>query len=277
MAIDLNRTSGTLNLPARDSGEIFTKMSQASAFQKAARQISLPGTGSVVHTLGKVTASIVGETDVKPVSTPAVASKTVSAHTFSVIIPVSNQLISDAGALVAAVRDEAPKAIAEKFDATVAGLAAAAPANFGAIGDAMTVTVNSYASFVAALGTVAANGVRPTAAVISTALFYELAAIVNDFGVPVFDITDTTINGLPYYLYDAVTAEGFIGDFSRSVWGNVEGISVDVSGSATITGVGNLFERNMTAIRVEARLGFQIADINDFVKVTTAPVGGGLG
>lgn len=266
MAIDLNRTSGSLNLPARDSGEVFTRMSQASAFQKAARQIVLPGTGSVVHNLGKVTASIVGETDVKPVSTPAVASKIVSANTFSVIIPVSNQLISDAGALVAAVREEAPKAIAEKFDATVAGLAAAAPANFGTVGDADTLTVNSYASFVAALGTVAANGARPTAAVISTALFYQLAAVVNDFGVPVFDITDTTINGLPYYLYDSLEAEGFVGDFSNAVWGNVEGITVSVSDSATLNGV-SMFERNMTAIRVEARLGFQIADINDYVKV----------
>lgn len=273
MAIDLNRTSGTLSLPAKDSGEIFTKMSKDSAFQKAARQIALPGTGSVVHTLGQVSASIVGETDVKPVSTPAVASKTVSAHTFSVIIPVSNQLVSDASALVAAVRNEAPLAIARKFDATVAGTSAAAPANFGALGDADVAPVNSYATFIAALGGVAANGARPTAAVISTALFYQLAAVVNDFGVPVFAITDTTINGLPYYLYDSLTAEGYIGDFSRAVWGNVEGIQIAVSDSATLTGVGNLFEQNMTAIRVEARLGFQIADIADFVKVTAgAPV-----
>lgn len=267
MAIDLNRTSGSLNLPAKDSGEIFASVSKASAFQQAARQIVLPGTGSVVHTIGKATASIVGETDIKPVSAPALASKTVQAHTFSVIIPVSNQLISDASALVAAVREQAPLAIAEKFDATITG-EGTAPANFADLSTADVAPVTSYATFVAALGGVAANGGKPTAAVMSTALFYNLAAVVNDFGVPVFSITDTTINGLPYYLYNGSVAEGYIGDFSRAVWGSVEGVSVAVSDSATLTGVGNLFERNMTAVRVEARLGFQVADIADFVKVT---------
>lgn len=273
MTLDLSRVSGSLNLPASDSGLIFAAVQKDSAFQKAARQISLPGTGTVIHNIGKATASIVGETDVKPVSTPALASKTVSAHTFSVLVPVSNQLLSDAAAVVNIIRNEAPKAIAEKFDATVAGLAAAAPSNFGAIGDATSQAVTDYASFVAALGAVASNGGRPTAVVLSTKLFYELLAVTNDLGVAVFNITDTTINGVPYYLYDSADAEGFVGDFSRAVWGNVEGISVATSDSATIVDgetTINLFQQNMTAIRVEARLGFQIADINDFVKITGA-------
>ena len=269
MTLDLSRVSGSLALPATESGLIFAAVSKASAFQQAATQIALPGTGTVVHSIGKTTASVVGETDIKPVSTPALATKTVQAHTFSVLVPVSNQLLSDASAVVNVIRNEAPKAIAAKFDAIVAG-EGTAPANFAALDAANSTSVTDYASFVGALGAVAANGSRPTAVVLSTALFYELLAVVNGLGAPAFAITDSTINGLPYYLYDSANAEGYVGDFSRSVWGNVEGVSVATSDSATITGVGNLFERNMTAIRVEARLGFQVADIADFVKITGA-------
>ena len=270
MTLDLSRVSGSLNLPAENSNEIFTKVSKASAFQQAARQIALPGTGAVVHSIGKASASVVGETDAKPVSTPALASKTVQAHTFATIIPVSNQLLADAGAVVNVIRNEAPLAIAEKFDAIVAG-EGTAPANFAALDGASSQTVTDRASFVAALAAVAANGVRPTAVVMSTALFYNLLAVtISGTGAPAFDITDSTINGLPYYLYDGSVAEGYVGDFSRAVWGNVEGVQIAVSDSATLVNgetTINLFQQNMTAIRVEARLGFQIADIADFVKI----------
>jgi HK97 family phage major capsid protein len=269
MALDLSRVSGSLSLPAADSGILFASVTKASAFQKAATQISLPGTGTTVHNIGKTTASVVGETDIKPVSTPALASKTVTAHTFSVLVPVSNQLLSDASAIVNVIKNDAPLAIAAKFDAIVAG-EGTAPSNFAALDAAASQEVSNYATFIAALGAVAANGSRPTAVVLSTAMFYNLLAIVNGLGAPAFAITDSTINGLPYYLYDAAAAEGYVGDFSRAVWGNVEGVSLATSDSATITGVGNLFERNMTAIRVEARLGFQIADIADFVKIVAA-------
>lgn len=268
MTLDLSRVSGSLSLLPQDSGIILSAVSKASAFQAAARQIALSGTGNTVHSIGKATASVVGETDVKPVSTPALATKTVSANTFSVLVPVSNQLLADASAVVNVIRNEAPKAIAEKYDAVVA-TGVDAPANFAHLEAAASQAVTDRASFVAALGTVAANGGRPSAVVLSTAMFYNLLAVtVAGTGAPAFDITDSTINGLPYFLYDSAAVEGFVGDFSRAVWGNVEGISVATSDSATITGVGNLFERNMTAIRVEARLGFQIADLADFVKIT---------
>jgi HK97 family phage major capsid protein len=266
MSIDLNRNSGTLILPPAESGEIFTAVSRASAFQRAARQINIPGTGSVIHNLGKVTASIVGETELKPNNTPTVGSKLVKASEFVTIIPMSEQLVRDAAALAAAVQAQAPIAIAEKFDSVVA-TGVDKPANFDTLAGAQSIPVTDRASFYAAVSAVAANGSQATAIVLSTALYYTMVAAENALGQPVFAVTDTTINGVPYYLYTSNELEGYVGDFTKAVWGTVEGLKVSTTNSATLTGVGNLFELNMVAVRVEGSLAFAIADINDFVSI----------
>lgn len=265
--MSLTTTSGSLNLPAVDSGLIFTSVRKASAFGAAANTITIPGTGSIFHNLGDATAYVVGEGAVKTESSPALASKTVQAHTFAVLVTISNQLAKDGAAIAAAVREQAPTAIAKKYDSLVAGLAAAAPANFAALGDLTPVAVTDYASWNAVLGAVANNGNEATAVVLSTAAKYYLAGIVNGQGVPVFNIDATTINGLPYYTYVSSTVEGFVGPFNRAVAGNVEGISVAISDAATIDGV-SMFETNQVALRVEARLGFQVVDVNEFVKIS---------
>lgn len=265
--MSLLTNSGSLELPAVDSGLIFTSVRNASAFAAASNTINLPGSGSIIHTLGDATAYVVGEGAVKTESSPAVASKKVSAHTFAVLVTISEQLANDAAAIADAVRTQAPSAIAKKFDSLAAGLAAAAPANFAALGDLTPVAISDYASWNSALAAVANKGQEATAVVMSTAMKYALAGIVNGQGVPVFNIDATTINGLPYYTYVSSTAEGFVGPFNRAVTGNVNGVSVKLSDSAVIDGV-SMFETNQLALRVEARLGFQVADVAEFVKIS---------
>jgi HK97 family phage major capsid protein len=264
--MSLNTTSGSLELPPVDSGLIFTSVRKSSAFAAASNSVTIPGSGTLLHTLGDATAYVVGEGAVKTESTPAVASKLLQAHTFAVLVVVSNQLLEDASAVVNAVREQAPSAIAKKFDSLISGLAAAAPANFAALGDADEVTVTDYASWNTALATVAGAGHEGTAVVLSTAMKYYLAGLVNANGVPVFTIDGTTINGLPYYTYNSATFEGFVGPFNRAVAGNVNGVKVAISDSAVVDGV-SMFETNSTAIRVEARLGYQVADVAEFVKI----------
>jgi hypothetical protein len=45
-------------------------------------------------------------------------------------------------------------------------------------------------------------------------------------------------------------------------------MSVKYSEEATIEGVGNLFEKNMTAIRVEKRVDGELADLDSFCVIT---------
>lgn len=270
--MSINSTSGSLELPAVDSGVIFTSVRKSSAFGAAASSLTIPGTGYVLHTLGDATAYVVGEGSAKTESSPAVASKKVQAHTFAVLVTISEQLAKDSAAIVQAIRDQAPSAIAKKFDALVAGAELDAPANFAALGDADAMAVTDYASWVAALGAVADAGQEANAVVMSTAMKYYLMGLTNDLGVKVFNIDGSTIDGVPYYTYTSSTKEGFVGPFNRAVAGNVEGVSVKLSDSAVVDGV-SMFETNQIALRVEARLGWQVADTAEFVKIVDALAG----
>ena len=76
------------------------------------------------------------------------------------------------------------------------------------------------------------------------------------------------------------TTVGIAGDWSQAVWGSVEGIKIKFSDQATITKGDsqiNLWQRNMFAVLVEAELGFRVADVNRFAKLTQAAAGGDEG
>lgn len=63
--------------------------------------------------------------------------------------------------------------------------------------------------------------------------------------------------------------KGFVGDWTKTAWGVVGGITFDVSTQATVTINGeltSLWEHNLVAIRAEAEYGFVVADKDAFVK-----------
>ena len=70
-----------------------------------------------------------------------------------------------------------------------------------------------------------------------------------------------------------------VGDWSKAMYGIVEGIDVSFSSDATLklsdNSVINLFQRNMFAVRAEVEIGFR-ADTEVFNKIT-ATVGGQTG
>lgn len=85
---------------------------------------------------------------------------------------------------------------------------------------------------------------------------------------------------------------GFAGDWGSAYWGTVEGIQISINDNATIadgveeltldlaTGTGtvevpkqiNLWQRNMFAVRAEIEIGFQVRDVNRFVKLTNGTI-----
>lgn len=84
-----------------------------------------------------------------------------------------------------------------------------------------------------------------------------------------------------YGAYDAdgagagapVPTLGFGGDWSQVVWGQVGGITYDVSTQATVTINGvltSLWENNLVAIRAETEFGFLVNDPAAFVKYVDA-------
>jgi hypothetical protein len=73
---------------------------------------------------------------------------------------------------------------------------------------------------------------------------------------------------------------GYQGDFSTILWGQVGGLSYDVTDQASLdlstaqngSGIVSLWQNNLVAVRVEAEYGFLVSDPEAFVKLTnTAP------
>jgi HK97 family phage major capsid protein len=64
---------------------------------------------------------------------------------------------------------------------------------------------------------------------------------------------------------------GFGGDWSQVAWGQIGGISYDVSTEAAVTINGSLvslFENNLIAVRAETEYGFLCNDVDAFVRLT---------
>lgn len=82
-----------------------------------------------------------------------------------------------------------------------------------------------------------------------------------------------SILGRPSYLHENVGNDktvGFLGDWTKTAWGTVGGITMDVSTEATVTIGGqlvSLYENNLVAIRAEAEYGFALAAPAAFVKI----------
>ena len=124
-----NRTN--ITLPAEMGREILAKMQTESAVMQLARQIELPGRGVEIPVItADPEAAWVSETGAKPVSNPGLSSKLMSAYKLAVIVPFSNEFRRDAAALYDELVRRLPRALAQKFDATVFGAGTAPGSNF---------------------------------------------------------------------------------------------------------------------------------------------------
>ena len=294
--ISTNRTN--ITLPEEVSDEILQKTQQASAVMQLARQTSLPGRGKAVPVItSDPVAGWVGETDEKPVSNPGLATKNMQAYQLAVIVPFSNQFRRDADALYAAIVERLPRALAQKFDATVIGAVDAPGENFdtfaAATAQALVPGANEtvYGNLVAAYGDIAAaGGIMDGIAISPVGMSLLLGATGSD-NRPIFnnaaDAAIARILGARTLesrgMYKAGVAPvgtgagtpalvGVAGDWTQALWGTVGGVDISISEESTLT-IGtqqiNLWQRNMFAVRAEIEVGFR-ADVNCFNLLTGA-------
>ena len=288
--IDMNRTtSGVANLlPKEISSEIWANAVNESVIMSASRGVSLPGGGLTIPMItGDAEADWVNETDEKPVSDATVGSKSMTPYKLAVIETFSNEFRRDLPALYAELARRLPSALGRKFDATVVN-GTAPGSNFDVLTNApeqavdATDTVEDLAAALQAVSV--ANGdlshwlIAPQlegtvrlAKTPGTGTYAFLSDARNDNG------SIGSIFGRPVLKSNAVYAAGdpnvvgLAGDFARSaIYGTVEGISVDITDTATVTKGGvplNLWQRNMFAIRAEVEVGFIVRDDAHFVKL----------
>ena len=279
-----NRTS--IDLPVDVSSAIIEKMQEESAVMTLARQIELPGRGAAVNVItSDPEAAWVGETSAKPVSNPGLETKIMRAYKLAVIVPFSNEFRRDVAALYDAIVARIPRALGEKFDATVFGAVNAPGTDFDSFASATAQTLSgtggAYAGLVAADGDIATHGGIMNGVVLSPQGKGILLAATDGNKRPLF-INSVAEGAIPMVLgartvtskgaYKAGTPNvvGVVGDWTQAVYGTVEGVKIDYSADATLVSGAttiNLFQQNMFAVRAEVEIGFR-ADVSVFNKLT---------
>lgn len=287
--VPTNRTS--IDLPVDVSREIMQKTQEESAIMQLARQIALPGRGVAINVItGDPEAAWVGETASKPVSDPGLATKIMRAYKLAVIVPFSDEFRRDAAALYDAIVERLPRALAQKFDATVFGNGSAPGSDFDTFGSVTAQAIGgnlTYSGLVAADGDIAAHGGIMNGVVLAPQGKSILLGATDGNDRPLF-INSVAEGAVPMVLgaktvqskgaYKAGTPNkvGIVGDWSQAMYGTVEGVRIGYSADATLTsGTGesattiNLFQQNMFAVRAEIEVGF-VAETAYFGALTRA-------
>ena len=288
-----NRTN--ISLPVDVSNEILQKTQEESAIMRLARRINLPGRGTSINVItSDPQAAWIGETSAKPVSDPGLTTKVMSAYKLAVIVPFSKEFRRDVPALYDALVERLPRALAQKFDATV--IAGSAPgSNFDVLSGctARNIGSSTYTQLVAADTDVATHGGTLNGWAISPAGKGVLLGALDGQNRPIF-IDTVADGGIPRILgapvmitkgaYKAGAAStgstpaqpnivGVAGDWTQALYGTVEGVEISYSEDATLLDSNSnpiyLFQQNMFAVRAEIELGFR-ADTDCFNLLTTA-------
>lgn len=289
--IPTNRTN--IELPNSVSSEILQKAQGASVVMQLARQIALPGNGVQIPVItGDPTATWVTETGSKPVSNPSLSKKIMQAHKLAVIVPFSDEFARDAEALYNALVDRLPGALAKEFDKTVFFGPASTLANFDDLSAVTTQALDAsqktaYDGIVAAEVDINSQGGVVNGYVFSPQGRGVLLSAVDGDKRPLFNsIADgniPSILGAPLKFSESAYKSGspkdivgFAGDWTKALYGTVEGVKIDFSKEATLTVTDgsdtttiNLWQQNMFAVRAEIEVGF-VAQTAYFNALTRA-------
>ena len=281
--ISTNRSD--ISLPTAVSSQIIQKVQEESAVMRLATQIALPGNGLTIPVItSDPTAAWVDETDEKPVSNPGLGTKVMRGYKLAVIEPFSNQFRRDMPALFDALIARLPRVLAAKFDNTVFGGTNAPGSDFDTFASvtAQDISTNPYNALVAAVTDVAEHGGELNGFALSPKAKGILLSATDDNGRPLF-INSVSEGAIPRilgaatygsrgaYIQGTPDVVGFTGDWTKAMYGVVEGVDISFSSDATLTladnSVINLFQRNMFAVRAEIEIGFR-ADLDVFNALT---------
>ena len=287
--IDINTKTDGVHLQPSQSNEIWTEATKQSAIMQLAKRINVPGNGLVFDTLGESTpAAWVAETAEKKAGHPTFGSKKVIPYKMAKIIPVSNEFMRDKARLWAEVSRQGAQGIAETIDKTFITGATNRPITDGmdTLSDAQQVGIGdgTYADFVKIVTTVLENNGDLTGMALSPQGQSKFLQAMDANGRPLL-VNDASTSDLgrmfgarivksPWgYKSGSPNILGVAGDWSQAMFAMVGGIQMKVSDQATINIDGtqvNLWQRNMTAILLEATVGFIVRDKKKFVVITDA-------
>lgn len=280
--------------------DYFKEVEKTSIIQRVARKIPLGTTGVIIpHWEGDVQASWLGEGEMKPITKGDMSKQDIKPHKIATIFAASAEVVrANPAGYLNTMRTKVAEAIALAFDAaviqgtntpfgsyidettkSVSIVNTADTTSYEAINNALTLLVEDDKKWRQTLfdekaepllnGAVDANG-RP--------LFVE-----STYEGLVTPMREGRILGRQTILNDHIAngdTVGYMGDFSQILWGQIGGLSYDVTDQATLNfgtedqpKLVSLWQHNLVAVRVEAEFGVLVNDPEAFVKLTkTAPV-----
>ncbi|ASR77121.1 major capsid protein [Mycobacterium phage MyraDee] len=294
-------------LTPEQAEDYFKEIEKTSIVQRLARKVPMGPTGiSIPHWNGTVQAQWVGEGEQKPLTKGSFNKQELKPTKIAVIFAESAEVVRlNPLNYIGTMRTKIAEAFALAFDAaTMHG--DNKPTNFGGFLAQTTKEVsladtaaaagnqtNVYQSIgVTGLSLLVNAGKKWNGTLLDNITEPFLNGSVDSNGRPLFvestysELTNPFREGRilsrPTVLNDHVAkgtagsrVVGFMGDFSQCIWGQIGGISFDVTDQATLDfgTAGNpnlvsLWQHNMVAVRAEAEFAWLCNDTGAFVKLT---------
>jgi HK97 family phage major capsid protein len=275
--------------------DYFAEVEKTSIVQQIARKIPLGPSGvRIPHWDGDVTARWVGETEQKPVTKGGLSKQDVVPFKIASIFAASSEVVrANPANYLNTMRSKIAEAIALAFDAAVLhGIDSPFGADLADTTKEVALAPNAYLALNEGLGLLLADGKKWTGTLLDNKAEPILNGSIDNAGRPLFieatydqssgPFRSGRVMGRPTFVSDHVANAnilGFQGDWQQVIWGQIGGISYDVSDQATLdlstngdgSGIVSLWQQNMIAIRVEAEFGVLVNDPEAFVKLVDTP------
>lgn len=216
-------------------------------------------------------------TGVKPTGEATWVDKTLVAEEVAVTVPIHENTLDDATEdILAQIAELGGQALGKKLDQAVL-FGTDKPVSWtsldlhaAAVAASQTVTVSAtagtddaYGATLQAAGLVADAGFDPTAAIAKRALRFQLANLRGTDGHPI--LTDDGLRGFDTFwnrngAWQPTDVTTFVVDPSTVRIGVRQDVTVKFLDQATLTGVGNLAEKDMVALRFKARFAYVLGN-----------------
>ncbi|BBC43836.1 putative major capsid subunit [Mycobacterium phage GS4E] len=288
-------------LEPEQAKDYFAEAEKTSIVQQFAQKIPMGTTGQKIpHWVGDVSAQWIGEGDMKPITKGNMSSQTIAPHKIATIFVASAETVrANPANYIGTMRTKVATAFALAFDqAALNGVDSPFPTYLAQTTKSVSLADPGGAgvSDLTAYDAVAVNGLsllvnagkKWTHTLLDDIVEPILNGAKDKSGRPLFIESTYTEENSPFRLGRIVarptilsdhvatgTTVGYQGDFRQVVWGQVGGLSFDVTDQATLNlgtpeapNFVSLWQHNLVAVRVEAEYAFHCNDKDAFVKLT---------
>lgn len=288
-------------LEPEQAQDYFAEAEKTSIVQQFARKVPMGTTGQKIpHWVGEVSAAWIGEGDMKPITKGDMTSQTIAPHKIATIFVASAETVrANPANYLGTMRTKVATSFAMSFDrAAIHGTDSPFPtfmaqttksisiADPGGAGSSDLTVYDALA--VNGLDILVQDGKKWTHTLLDDIAEPILNGAKDQNGRPLFiestygeaasPFRSGRIVSRPTILSDHValgTTVGFAGDFSQIIWGQVGGLTFDVTDQATLNlgtpqapNFVSLWQHNLVAVRVEAEYAMHVNDPQAFIRLT---------